>query len=512
MSATWPKLACLALFLAAIVYAVATSSERSLDEAPLPDEGAQAVADSGSAVLQAVGRGEASKASSRPVLPAPEVEPEQPKPETPDPRKRSGSQALAPRVVNVEGSIRGTVRKMDYSNLHSIDSESTRSKPDPPLVDGLVCLYPIEEREVFSLCRALEAQGRDESMFWRNPAGFRTLSVPWSFPFAPKTTPLSVRSDTVGAFAFEGLEPGWWYLTLGEPAPGPKLSWAHRGTVLEVPPGRDYGASLTYYPVPDPERRVFGRVLDDVGDPVRGFELTLIQEKRPFSLSAKSDAEGEFYFYNVEPGGGRLRSFETADGDRLWLPQTVFVETGDDVVVRLTRRTSVGGVMVARKQSGDAQATEQDKVSVRALDVGTSPSATPVKVFGPRFEVLVSEPGTYTLFGHAAGGLAGFLENVRVDAGRDVNDLSLIVGPGVAVELQAKAAGFLAIARPGEEPFVQRLRKSSPWSLALPPGDYVAMLQRFRLEDPSDLRSAVTRTVAEQAFSVREGEPVSLTL
>ena len=233
--------------------------------------------------------------------------------------------------------------------------------------------------------------------------------------------PWPARTDADGRALFEGLPAeavlAW---TVSEPAGS-----GMREGQLALAPGERRRLDV----VLGGTARVFGRVRDDLGAPVRELTLDLAREGYPtrkIQAVTVSDASGAFEFGDVAFGTYRLSCGEDVE-DFVAHRETLVVDRErTELELVLTRGLSIAGRVVAN--TGDFD--EHDSVSVWSLDGVPLLSAT---LDESAFRVGPLAPGEYLV-----GAQDGELKSEVVRASAGTSDLELRVQPPVDVRVRVQ--------------------------------------------------------------------------
>jgi protocatechuate 3,4-dioxygenase beta subunit len=206
----------------------------------------------------------------------------------------------------------------------------------------------------------------------------------------PRLGLVDAVSDERGEFHLGGLSKSSYVVSASAPGYG-------RITKMNAVPGEAVELYLF------PGSGVYGRLLDEKGDPVEGALVSAEGGDRSFPRSAqRSDAEGRFAFLGLEPGGCRLfvRHEDFAPAAR-----EVEVTKDSDTEVELVL---TAGVTVTGRLINENDEPVPGKVSLRSLDgAGLSSilrSSMTVSTDAEGFFSLASvPPGNHTILAEARG-------------------------------------------------------------------------------------------------------------
>lgn len=232
-------------------------------------------------------------------------------------------------------------------------------------------------------------------------------------------------TDPDGAFAFEGLEPG--YYTFEAWSKGHALT---RGGTVRVVPGRVAEGAIVQL---DPIASLSGLVVDDGGAAVAGARVTLHvnretaiesfrdlgNEGRIFAAPVTTDREGRFVFPDVSAGTYQVM-VDHLDHAPLYR---------DDVTVAAGAARDVGVLTLARAGTirGVALASNGDPVAGIDVSLGGAGIARHTRTDGRgAFTFTRLPPGRYTLMGLAASNDLGLLIKIATTNKR----LEIELGPG----------------------------------------------------------------------------------
>jgi protocatechuate 3,4-dioxygenase beta subunit len=233
---------------------------------------------------------------------------------------------------------------------------------------------------------------------------------------APRLGRVEAVSNERGEFRLEGLERGTYSVSASAPGYG-------RTAASNVSPGEPVELYLF------PGSGVYGRVLDEKGNPVEGALVSTESEDRmrrsPSRPGERSDADGRFAFLGLEPG--RYRLFAGHDEFAPAVHDLELARESDaEVEIVLTKGVTLSGRLIDENDE-----PVKGKLSLRALDGGAVPtflkSRLTVETDAKGAFSLSSLPaGSHTLVAEARGYGASTVEAV-VSGRSDVEDVGDIV-------------------------------------------------------------------------------------
>ncbi|MEM7200711.1 MAG: sigma-70 family RNA polymerase sigma factor [Planctomycetota bacterium] len=245
----------------------------------------------------------------------------------------------------------------------------------------------------------------------------------------PERRERSAQTDRTGAFSFEAVGPGAWWVGPGAvPAQG---SIAPVGELVRIEPSDDEARVEVRL---ERELYIRGRVIDVDGVGLARYRIHGHSKAASGGRLAYTEADGGFVYgplaagvYHlvavpVSGGGDRTRSVAATAGDR-------------DVVLQTWRAGAVAGEVVG---ATDGRALPAALSVIRAPSpnqpaelVGWLESERPAPFHFPGLR-----PGPYVLFARTADGQFG-LQRVDVTGGPPSDGLAVPVAPGARLSLQA---------------------------------------------------------------------------
>jgi len=286
----------------------------------------------------------------------------------------------------------------------------------------------------------------------------------------PEPAPLTVATDAEGAFKFDGVEAGDYFLNVEKQGFVAERRTAFAGRVVRVASGQDVGG-LEYKL--QPQTVITGRVVDDEGEPVRDISVAVMQRRflngkrrwAEFQHGTTNDL-GEFRIFNLPPGkvivsakpvrravptvgslaaslpAGRNEQqyFQTFHPNALEAGQATVIETSagqtvSNVDIQLQRVAvyRIRGRVVDREAQGPM---EFGVSAVRVDDMTHGNAGARAKRDGT-FEIRGVRPGIYNVTATTYERLPAVTQRkmgvARVDVSGDVEDLTIEIKGGFKV-------------------------------------------------------------------------------
>jgi protocatechuate 3,4-dioxygenase beta subunit len=251
-------------------------------------------------------------------------------------------------------------------------------------------------------------------------------------------------TDAEGRFALSGIEPGNYllmaqrigYLDQGFGAADPQVV----GPPLSLAPGETRREVILKL---QPQSFVYGKVVDEDGDPVPGARVDVLKRRGAEVAAADSQDDGSFVIGNLAPGSYQLRATlppqNGQSGRERYVP--TYLPDPVDVAPAQAVHNLVIALRKSRVYSLRGRVVPADRASLRLDDARGFTTGT-----DGRFEFDAVLPGTHEIrTAPNAGGLVGRATVVVTDG--DLEDLVLRLGEGATVTgaVKGMASGRIEI-------------------------------------------------------------------
>ena len=296
--------------------------------------------------------------------------------------------------------------------------ELTWRIPSPATLEGRLLDQhgrPVADREIWLTREALNVSPGRERLYLR------------AFSSDPARLFARAKSDGSGAWRFEGVRAGSWWIGPGALQDADASEVAPVAQRLEVQ-GSASGILLRA------SRGLFvaGHVQLPDGTPV---ERGQIEADSALGVTGCSIAAGRFRLGPLEPGPHSLRAqgwFLHAPGEMGHTPsERVEAQPGGG---ELTLVLGVGAALQGVCLDAQSRRPIASEVTLSCAQLGTS--ATCVSTWGPSgFLLRGLLPGTYELFARSSSGLAGSAQGLRVERGRTLEGVVVVLSEGARLWL-----------------------------------------------------------------------------